>query len=59
MNPTDNQLTFRRELYTEIVRDGVVVGAYKQNGHVRVFELKEVSASGLDRMLGADKAEGK
>lgn len=51
------QVTFRKELYTEIIRDGEVVGLYKQDGHIRAYSVREVTAAGLDKMVGADQVE--
>jgi hypothetical protein len=51
----DGTLTFHKELYTEIIRDGEVVAVYKQNGHLRAYKTEELTAAGFDKIVGADK----
>jgi hypothetical protein len=47
-------LTFRKEIYTEVVKDNIVVAAYKQNGHLTFFKTEELTAAGFDKIVGAD-----
>jgi len=53
--PPEQGLTFRKEIYTEVIKDGEVVASYKQNGHLRAYKMEELSAAGFDKIVGADK----
>lgn len=52
-----SELVYRKEIYTEVVRDGEVIAVYKQNGMLSFFETRKLTAAGLDKILGADKVE--
>lgn len=54
MEPNDT-LTFRKEIYTEVIKNGTVVASYKQNGHLQFFSMTELTAATFDKITGADK----
>lgn len=48
-------MKYIKDTVTLIVEDdGKIVGMYRQNGSLKVYKAEELSAAGLDELLGAD-----
>lgn len=54
MEGNDN-ITYRKEVYTEVIQDGHVIASFKQNGHILFFKMTPLTAAALDKILGLDK----